>query len=139
MSLRWFAIVALVCELGVASAAQPTKRPTDQERGKELYDRHCLACHGTRGAGDGPATEALVVPIPDLVGKVKADAKTIDLVEIGRGAMPGFQASFDADDAKRVLAWMSKLDQQPAVQEEAPAEAPPETPPENADAGEGPH
>lgn len=113
MVLRRIGFVTALALCGVAVAGQPTKRPTDQERGKELYDRHCVACHGVRGAGDGPATEALVVPVPDLVGKVKADQASIDVVEIGRGAMPSFQPSFDAADAKRVLMYMAKLQDQP--------------------------
>lgn len=29
------------------------------DRGKELFTRNCLACHGKAGAGDGPAGKAL--------------------------------------------------------------------------------
>ncbi|MCA9489007.1 MAG: cytochrome c [Myxococcales bacterium] len=142
MTLRTIGLVALLLSCGVALAGQPTKRPTDEQRGKELYERHCLACHGARGAGDGPATEALVVPVPDLMGKVKADPATVDVVEIGRGTMPSFRPSFDAADARRVLMYMAKLDQTP--DEPAPAEEPPseddEAPVEDAQEapGEGP-
>jgi len=103
------------------------KRPTDEERGKELYERHCMACHGAMAMGDGPATSALVIPIPDLHGQVKADKPTIDVVEFGRGAMPGYEASFDTEDARRVLKYMSSADApKPAS---PPAGAPPGMPP----------
>ena len=48
-------------------------RPTDEERGKELYERHCLACHGEKGHGDGPMGESMVVDVPSLVGVLKVE------------------------------------------------------------------
>lgn len=93
----------------VAAGEQPTKRPTDEERGKELYQRHCEACHGGWARGHGPATQALVRPVPDLEGKVNADDKTIMVVMRGKGAMPSYEQTFDRFDAKRVLQHMSKL------------------------------
>lgn len=118
----------------VAAGEQPTKRPTDEERGKELYQRHCEACHGGWARGHGPATQALVRPVPDLEGKVKADDTTIMVVMRGKGAMPSYEQTFDRFDAKRVLQHMSKLkgptpkpDAEPAEQE-APTEAEAEEP-----------
>ena len=35
--------------------------PPDISRGKAVYTRHCLACHGTGGWGDGPAAASLKV------------------------------------------------------------------------------
>ena len=107
-----------------ASGEQPTKRPTDEERGKELYERHCDSCHGGWARGKGPATQALVRPVPNLEGKVEADDKTIMLVMRGKGAMPSYEQTFDRFDAKRVLQHMAKL-KGPAPK--APADAPTET------------
>jgi mono/diheme cytochrome c family protein len=36
--------------------------PTDVTRGKAVYERHCVSCHGSGGWGDGP--NALVLRIP---------------------------------------------------------------------------
>jgi len=36
------------------------------EMGSSLYIRHCAACHGVSGEGDGPAAEAMRVPPSDL-------------------------------------------------------------------------
>lgn len=121
--------------LASADAREPrTKRPTDEERGKELYDRHCEACHGAWAKGRGPATQALVHPVPDLEGKVEATEETIGVVLRGRGAMPSYEQTFDRFDAKRVLEHMAKL-RQPAPGE-APqpsaTPAPPEPPPPEA-------
>jgi mono/diheme cytochrome c family protein len=104
-----------------AMAGQPTKRPSDAERGKELWGRHCQSCHGAANHGDGPATAALVVPVPDLAGRVEADKATIDVVLNGKGPMPGFEASFGYEDAKLVLQHMATVHAPPA-----PAPAGPE-------------
>ena len=98
----WIAMTGVALSAGVSS-----KRPTDMERGKELYERHCVACHGSQARGDGPATAALVHPVPDLAGRIKADPDRIDIVVFGAGTMPAFEASFDRSDAKRVLQYMA--------------------------------
>ncbi|MEQ1504279.1 MAG: cytochrome c, partial [Myxococcota bacterium] len=95
--------------IGTALATDNAKRPTDEQRGKELYERHCVSCHGAKAAGDGPATSALVFEVPDLQGKVKSDRATIDLVVLGKGTMPAFEASFESDDARRVLQYMATV------------------------------
>lgn len=34
--------------------------------GEENYERLCSACHGASGRGDGPVSEVLTMPAPDL-------------------------------------------------------------------------
>jgi len=36
------------------------------EKGRRLYVRHCAACHGIDGKGNGPAATSLKVPPSDL-------------------------------------------------------------------------
>lgn len=127
-----WAVGAALAAVATAALAADQKRPTDEQRGKELYDRHCAACHGVSAEGHGPATQALVVQVPDLKGKLKADQATIDLVMMGRGPMPSFEASFDADDARRVIAYMAKLGTAP------PPEPPPAPAPDGGEPAEGP-
>lgn len=119
-----FALCSATLAWATFAWAADQKRPTDEQRGKELYDRHCAACHGVSAEGHGPATQALVVQVPDLKGKLKVDQATIDLVVMGRGPMPSFEASFDAEDARRVLAYMTKLGTAPPVAPDPPAPAP---------------
>ena len=111
------------------SAEPPRKRPTDEARGKELYDRHCVACHGAWAKGHGPATQALVHPVPDLEGKVESNDDTIQIVLRGKGAMPGYEQTFDRFDAKRVLDHMAKL-KKPAETAKPAPEPEPEPVPE---------
>lgn len=73
------AVVVLVAGLGLAlpplaTDAYPTtyRRPetpyhaTAIAAGAALYREHCTACHGPRGAGDGPAGRAMDPPPADL-------------------------------------------------------------------------
>ena len=104
-------LIATLLSSHVALAEQPGKRLTDAERGEQLWERHCVACHGPANRGDGPATEALVVEVPDLQGEVEVNDETLKLVLKGRGAMPGYETSFDKADARRVLQYMAKVHQ----------------------------
>jgi high-affinity iron transporter len=122
----------LVASLALGAPPAP-KRLTDAERGKELYERHCVACHGATAAGDGPAASALVAPVPDLRGKVDPSAARVDVVRFGRGAMPAFEASFDEADAQRVLRHMASTREAPPPADDA-AEAPDDAAPDPGDA-----
>ena len=46
---------ALILAAGTVSALKPDATPETVARGKKLYDRSCLLCHGSRGKGGGPA------------------------------------------------------------------------------------
>jgi len=44
----------------------------DPAKGKAVYERLCVACHGAQGKGDGPAGQMMRPPAADLTGsKVK--------------------------------------------------------------------
>jgi len=79
----------------------------DAERlslGERLYARHCIACHGVHGDGDGPASALLVRPPRDFTtgayrfrstppGEAPRDADLFRSITLGAGtgsAMPGF-------------------------------------------------
>ncbi len=129
-------LVVVLASLAVdATAGQPTKRPSDEELGRTLYTRHCQSCHGPGNHGDGPATAALVVPVPDLAGKVTLDKATVDVVQNGRGPMPGYEASLNLEETRSVLRHMTKAHEAPS--EPAPAPAPADAPAEGGEAGPG--
>jgi high-affinity iron transporter len=50
--LRWAIVAAYRLRLA-------PRTPPDLTRGKVLYARHCAACHGAEGKGDGPAAKGL--------------------------------------------------------------------------------
>jgi len=108
------AAATLLAAAGVAGvfearAGQPGKQKTPEQQGKELWERHCTACHGPGNRGDGPATEALVKPVPDLRGKVEVNEQTTRLVLRGRGSMPGYETTLDRGQVRHVLNHMAKI------------------------------
>lgn len=57
--------------LGLALLMLAACAPAGRD-GAQLYARHCAACHGTGGAGDGPEAARLPVPPADLRGLAAA-------------------------------------------------------------------
>ena len=130
-------IVLLLATIGASAlAAQPTKRPSDADRGRDLYNRHCVQCHGVGARGDGPASRSLVHPPADLQGKVKADDPTIAIVRNGKGPMPAFDQSFGPEDARKTLAFMAGLTDKAPPVAPPPADKP-EEPEEPVEGGGG--
>lgn len=55
---------------GVPSAPQPTNTVALRARGVRLFTKHCAACHGKRGDGNGPAAPTLAVKATDFTRAV---------------------------------------------------------------------
>jgi len=63
--------LALATALTVArsqgtSEQKPVARRNAAAGGKEIFVKYCASCHGTGGAGSGPAAVAMKTPPPDL-------------------------------------------------------------------------
>jgi mono/diheme cytochrome c family protein len=58
------AVIAAIAYPGAAQETAPNSILA--ELGAPLFQRHCAACHGADGRGDGPAAKALVTPPADL-------------------------------------------------------------------------
>ena len=59
----------IATSISVASACvrhAPVRDPIAPSYGEALYLAHCVACHGTTGAGDGPQAARQSVAPPDL-------------------------------------------------------------------------
>jgi|DewCreStandDraft_3_1066083.scaffolds.fasta_scaffold00403_3 mono/diheme cytochrome c family protein len=59
-------IVMSALGLGLVTAFAPSQERGFIEKGRRLYVRHCAACHGIDGKGNGPAAASLKTPPPDL-------------------------------------------------------------------------
>jgi mono/diheme cytochrome c family protein len=54
------------CAVTMAHAQRNGSAGQTFDAGKDDYDSHCAACHGSSGAGEGPYTRVLNVTIPNL-------------------------------------------------------------------------
>ena len=55
-------------------------------KGKAIYEKYCMACHGSQGKGDGPAGKMLKPPAANLISaesKKKSEADLRHVIEKG--------------------------------------------------------
>jgi mono/diheme cytochrome c family protein len=78
-------LTALVGASPIAIAAEPPARtPELVAKGKASFERNCVACHGEKGEGDGPAAEALD-PKPRNLAAVRLGPKaTFNVLSTGK-------------------------------------------------------
>lgn len=77
--------------------------------GRELYETHCIACHGPFGAGIAISQQDLAPPIHD------ADAVEVaQAIRVGPGVMPRFgETTIDGDDLDAVVRYTMHLRDRP--------------------------
>lgn len=112
---------------------RPTRAelPGDAGLGEALYRRHCVSCHGSGGAGDGPAAAGLhPAPRDHTDGwhmEARPDDELHDLVLRGGPSaqrsplMPGFGDALDPLEGWAMVAYLRTL--HPRVQDAFPAAA----------------
>ena len=93
----------------------PGQSPTqsgDPQKGKTLYERHCVTCHGSGGKGDGPIGQALVPPAANLtlLGN-QSETTILDTLRSGRPgtAMPSWKNDLNALELNHLLSFLRTL------------------------------
>jgi mono/diheme cytochrome c family protein len=86
----------------------------DPERGREIYEKYCLECHGDTGRGDGPRAPLLAPRPGNLVSaatSAKSDAELLGIITNGapRTAMRGWKDELTEEDRLHVLAFIRSL------------------------------
>lgn len=86
----------------------------DPARGKLLFDKHCLVCHGPQGKGDGPTGRALIPPATDFTSqpsKKKSGAELRRIIEQGspRTAMPAWKGQLSDMQLSDVVTYVETL------------------------------
>jgi cytochrome c oxidase cbb3-type subunit 2 len=146
--MKWICATILIAgrlAAGVAAAADRPLSLVDANAGKPLYVQECSACHGERGAGDGPAA-AFLEPRPrDFTKHVfklrttpTGQPPTTDdvLRTIARGipgtAMPSF-AFLPEADRRKIAAHVLRLADLLDEPEPTPLPSPGQPPPASAE------
>jgi high-affinity iron transporter len=90
--------VLLVYPIAMAPA-----KPPDLARGAAVFSQECVACHGARGAGDGPMAAKLTPPPIDFTDRERASVRSVVALyqAVSQGvsgtSMPAFSKLSDAD------------------------------------------
>ncbi|KVO58449.1 c-type cytochrome [Burkholderia stagnalis] len=91
---------------------------TNLTRGAQLYGRHCVACHGADGRGEGPLAASLAHWPPTFAGALLArrlDGELYWRVRHGlhdaqrTASIPGFDTTFSAPDTWALLDYLKAL------------------------------
>lgn len=88
----------------------------DAQKGKVVYEKSCVLCHGPQGRGDGPVGKTTNPPAADFTSaasKKKTDAELLATIENGRPptAMVGWKGQLSEGEIQDVLAYVKSLRQ----------------------------
>jgi len=118
-----------------SAASQPPTSAGD--RGRRVYQEHCVECHGESGLGDGPAAHLLVPRPRDFTlgrykirstesGSIPTDDDLLRSVRKGLygTAMPGWEAVLSDDDIASVVTYVKTLSPRFAAEAPSPISLP---------------
>ncbi len=80
-------------------------------RGKTLYQQHCLSCHGTDGAGNGPDA-GMQLPRPANLRKLAnrgTDFKFFMDISEWQGGMPGWRKHYSSEQREDLAAYIKSF------------------------------
>jgi len=87
--------------------------PSITSVGKDLYNKNCKSCHGTKGLGDGTKSASLKTLIPSFADKAfkgQADGVLYFQSYVGRDEMPNFEKKItDESDRWAVVYYIKSL------------------------------
>ena len=104
------------CGLVMGLQSQPAwaEPPGDPVKGKAMYERLCITCHGARGKGDGPAGPMMTPHPADFTSpkiKGKPDGELVQTIQNGKSgtSMAGFKGQLSEQQIHDVLAFIRSL------------------------------
>jgi mono/diheme cytochrome c family protein len=88
--------------------------PGNPQNGKILFEKHCVQCHGEKGAGDGPDTKFLTVRpanFHSLESRSKTDWELMTIITFGAAFSPmhGWSDRLTEDERWDVLRYIRLL------------------------------
>ncbi len=92
-----------------ASTVSSAAGERNPARGKKLYEKYCLACHGPKGRGDGAMQ--FDPPVADLTSSdvlLKSDSRLLKSIHEGRPntAMDAWKSKLSDEAIRDVLAYV---------------------------------
>jgi len=83
--------------------------------GQTMYERHCVVCHGTTGAGDGPLVGPGKFPVGFVLPLNSGNALTLSdgyiyaVIRAGRGRMPAYGPRMTHIERWAVVTYVNRL------------------------------
>ncbi len=68
---------------------RPAGAAGDPAKGKGLYEKYCVACHGAQGKGDGPAGRMLKPPAADFTSAASRKKPESEFTQVIENGKPG--------------------------------------------------
>lgn len=93
-------------------------RKGDPDKGKEVYEKSCIYCHGKKGLGDGVTVIGLKVSPPSFIKDdgilQKTDQEIFDIITYGiignyQLDMPAWGPTLTVDDRLNVIAYIKEM------------------------------
>lgn len=86
----------------------------DASKGKPIYEKNCLICHGPQGRGDGPMGKSLNPPAPNFASpesRHKSDAELLNTIRAGHpnSAMTAWKGTLSEQQFMDVLSYVRKI------------------------------
>ena len=118
--MKWSWLIVAILGLGVMSALPADRAarnpvPSDTRSlaiGKGLYAKHCAACHGAAGHGDGPGAGGLPRKPADFAEpsiRSSSDESLFDLITGGRKPMPSFEQRLTVEERWHLVNYVRSL------------------------------
>lgn len=138
--------IAALCLIGLTAAVTTVaQEPRARVSGKELYESRCANCHGTTGAGDGPAADLMAIAPRDFTkgifklrstasGSLPTDADLMRVIADGvpGTAMTGWKDLLPEADRQAIVAHLKSFSPRFAAETPRPLPLAPEIPPSPA-------
>ena len=108
-------LIALIALAGCESEARKSDAElglnAQQARGRRVYDARCAECHYAYSKRDlrGPSMHGLFKKQYMTSGIPANDERVIDIIEMGRAKMPGFQNKLTVDQIADLVAYLHTL------------------------------
>jgi mono/diheme cytochrome c family protein len=116
---RSILVVLMFVALTALAGCDSERRESDAElglnaqqaRGRRVYDARCAECHYAYGKRDlrGPSMHGLFQKKYMSSGIPANDERVIDIIEMGRAKMPGFQNKLTVDQIADLVAYLHTL------------------------------
>lgn len=86
----------------------------DSDKGRPLYEKYCLLCHGPQGLGDGPQGKLMNPPATNFrstESKKKSDSELLEMIQKGhsKSAMTGWENELNKKEMMDVLSYIRKI------------------------------